>query len=93
MIVVVVAVVDLVAGPSEDPKLVIGSSVDEGDGDGSRSAPPGLGSVEEAIPNEVIVGRVGRRVDSKPIELRRGIDSRPPDGDRAAGFGQGQGRC
>lgn len=41
MVVVVVLRVNFRLGPSEDPELVVGSEVCQGDGDGTRPGLPG----------------------------------------------------
>lgn len=66
--------VDFGAGPSEDPEGVVGSEVDEREGEGARPGLPGRGFGEEEVADEVVVGGGGRRVDAYPVELRRRID-------------------
>lgn len=81
-----VAVVDLAAGPVEDPKLVVGSEVGEGDGDGPGSAKVVGGGVEEEVTDEVLIAGARRRVDAQPVEVGGGLDAGPSDLDRVVGF-------
>lgn len=84
---VVVAIVDLVSGPSEDAELVMGSEVGKGEGDGSGSTKVVRGGVEEEVADEILVGGARWRVDAKPVEIGGGVDAGPPDLDGVVGFG------
>ena len=79
--------VDFGFNPSEDPEGVVGSEVDEREGNGARPGLPRGGGVEEHVADEVLVIGVWGRVDAEPVELGRFGDSGPLDSDRVARFG------
>lgn len=60
---------DLGFRPAEDPELVGGAEVDEGEREGAMAGLPGGGIVEEEVADEVGIGGVRRRVDAEPIEV------------------------
>lgn len=90
VIVVVVAVVDLLALPSEDAEDVVGAEVYEGDIDGAGTGAPAVGGVEEDVADELVVSGVRRGVDAEPVQIRRRVDAGPPHGDGAVGPGEGR---
>lgn len=73
--------VDFGIRPSEDPELVVGSEVRQGDGEGARPGSPGGRGGEEEVADEVVVGGVGWGVYAEPVEGRRGRDLGPADCD------------
>lgn len=77
LIVILMLVVDLRLGPPEDPEGVAGSEVDEGKNSGSGTGFPARRRRKKNIADEMLVGRIRGRVDSKPVELGGGFDPRP----------------
>lgn len=71
MVVVLALRVDLGLGPAEYAEGVVGSEVDEWEGEGTRPGLPRGGFREEEVADEVVVGGGGRRVDAYPVQLRR----------------------
>lgn len=88
---VAVAVVDLVAGPSEDAEDVISAEVDKGDFDGAGASGPATGVSKEDVSDEILVAGVRRRVDAEPIEFRRRFDAGPSHSNGATGASEGRG--
>lgn len=86
IVVVIEAVrVDFGLKPAEDPEGVVGSKVDQGEGDGARPRTPIRGRRQEGVADESVVGRVRGRVNPEPVELRGGGDTGPLDEYRVAG--------
>lgn len=78
--------VDFGSGPAEDPEGVIGSEVDEGEGEVAGAGLPGGGLGEEKVTEEVVVRGGWGRVDGEEVEVGGGVDAGPVEVDSVAGF-------
>lgn len=81
--------VDFGLGPVEDTEGVVGSEVDERERESAGAGLPGGGFGEEEVADVVFVGGGGWRVDCDEVEIGRGLDTGPPEGDGIAGFREG----
>lgn len=81
--------VDFGLGPVEDTEGVVGSKVDEREGESAGAGLPGGRLGEEEVADVVFVGGGGWGVDSEEVEIGGGLDTGPPEGDGVAGFREG----
>lgn len=88
MVLVLAVGVDFGSGPVEDPEGVVGSEIDEREGNGTRPGFPCGRIGEEEVADEVIVEGIGRGVNSEPIEVGGGVNAGPVNEDGVAGFGE-----